>query len=519
MSPVDIFRSATPSDPDALTEVEVTLLDLGDELEQLLSDYLEALDPSTLDPAGPGGASAAVLGMRLCYRARYDDAADTGDHWVDSPKRSDPDVGVFRKIARAEREALPVMFIDTGTPLQVRAEGTFRALAESVDPTALGDALRELDADVHGATSAFSSAPVVVAALNEVLDAGASTLTGVTAASAIEFTPDDGSLAGLLRALQPAFDLGGTGPLPIDSHGSTARAVFAFAEAIAAARRRTGQLVIVADDFGEGIDSAACEHMAYLLHAAASQVLVTTRRSEVVMAFDPEEVVRLTRSHGCRMHHRLSATDKKGRVNRRLILDQLLAALTSETVVLLEGPFDADGYGALAARIAKKSGQPEHSLPGHATRLVAAKGGDGGITRLNDFAQLARELGFHVRAVVDSDKPGESEQLINDLLAVCEQVVVLPTRTAVEAALIRGVSGASLRKSVESLCDLGFPDIPANVGDDELAEHLISTKVLKKQGLHVPWVYALEEQPPIARAVIEAICSESAGRVDIADAP
>jgi putative ATP-dependent endonuclease of OLD family len=71
-------------------------------------------------------------------------------------------------------------------------------------------------------------------------------------------------------------------------------------------------------------------------------------------------------------------------------------------------------------------------------------------------AELAIQLGFHVKAVMDSDKPGSSDDLIDDLLAVCEQVVVLPTRTAVEAALIRGVPGDKLRKTVEALEAEGY---------------------------------------------------------------
>lgn len=100
-----------------------------------------------------------------------------------------------------------------------------------------------------------------------------------------------------------------------------------------------------------------------------------------------------------------------------------------------------------------------------------------------------------------------------------EQLVVLPTRTAVEAALIRGVPGDRLRKAVEALEDFGMPALPSGLGDDDIADHLLTTKVLKKQGLGAAWAHALTRQPPIARSVIEAICSDTLGRIDIPDVP
>ena len=67
-----------------------------------------------------------------------------------------------------------------------------------------------------------------------------------------------------------------------------------------------------------------------------------------------------------------------------------------------------------------------------------------------------------------------------------EQLVVLPTRTAVEAALIRGVPGHQLRETVETLEDFGMPTLPPDLGEDDIADYVITTKVIKKQGLGVP---------------------------------
>ncbi|MBV5247042.1 hypothetical protein KUF57_26300 [Mycolicibacterium sp. PAM1] len=531
VNPLDIHRRSNSEDQDGSgattpdsedstttalrTEVEVTLFELGPELEDLLDDYLEAFDASTGELADGSNAAESVLGMRMCYRATYDFDSDTGDHWVDSPARSDVDAEAFRKVPRADREVLPVLFLNDGPPLQIRAEGAFRALLGNSQAETLDEALASLDDGVRNATEAFSSSTALSAGIQQVLDAGAADLLGVESADALSFVPDDGTLATLLRVLQPAAILDDAGPLPLRSHGTTVQSMLAVAEGIAAAKTRSGDLVIVADDFGDQLDASAAEHLAGLVRKAANQLILTTRRPEVVRSFDPESLLRFTRSHGTRSQHQLAKADKHDRVNRRLILDQLLAALTGRTVVLVEGPLDLEGYGALASRLTSK----KYSLPANGLRLVCPPGADGGITRLLGLANLATQLGFHVKAIVDSDKPGSSEDLIDALLAVCEQVVVLPTRTAVEAALIRGVPGAKLRKSVQILEGEGYMDpLPDDIEDDDIASYLVRGKVLKKQGLHIAWVRALTVAPPIGKSVIEAVCSATTGRVDIADA-
>lgn len=515
VNPLDIYRPADDDD-ESLTEVEVTLLDLGDDLETLLSENLETFDQETGEIATSRNAGNAVLGIRLCYRARYELDTDTGEHWIDYPARSDPAAGVFKRASRIEREALPIQFIDSSPALQLRAEGVLRALLADADPSGLDSALTNLDTAIHAATGSFSETEVVTDVLDKVIDSGPQALFGIDDSGGISFLADDGSMSALLRALQPAISIGEAGPLPVRSQGSTLESVLSAAEAIAAARDAQSGVVIVGDDFGDRLDASSSEHMARLIHVTAGQAILTTRRPEVVRAFDPGELVRLTVSNGERRQHQLPAvTDKAGRVNRRLILEQLLAALSARTVVLLEGPLDVEGYGALASRLFLKTNEPHHSLPANGIRLVAPPGSDGGVTRLPAIAEIALELGFHVRAIVDNDKPGQEDPAVGALAGMVEQLVVLPTRTAVEAALIRGVPGDRLREAVETLEDFGMPTLPSGLGDDDIADHLITTKVIKKQGLGAVWAHALTRQPPIARSVIEAICSETLGRIDI----
>ncbi|WP_188042828.1 OLD family protein [Changpingibacter yushuensis] len=519
VNPLDVYRSAD-GDEESLTEVEVTLLDLGDDLETLLSENLETFDQTTGEIATSSNAGDAVLGVRLCYRARYDLDTDTGEHWVDYPARSDAAAGVFKRASRIEREALPVQFVDSAPALQLRAEGVLRALLADADPSGLDSALANLNSAVHAATGSFSETEVVTGVLDKVIDSGPQSLFGIDDSADISFLADDGSMAALLRTLQPAISMSAAGALPVRSQGSTVENVLSAAEAIAAARDAQSGVVIVGDDFGDRLDASSSEHMARLIHVTAGQAILTTRRPEVVRAFDPGELVRLTVSHGERRQHHLAAvTNKAGRVNRRLVLEQLLAALSARTVVLLEGPLDVEGYGALASRLFQKTNEPRHSLPANGIRLIAPPGSDGGVTRLPAIAEIALQLGFHVRAIIDNDKPGQEDPAVAVLAGTIEQLVVLPTRTAVEAALIRGVPGDKLRATVETLEGFGMPTLPPNLSDDDIADYLITTKVIKKQGLGAAWAHALTRQPPIARSAIEAVCGDTRGRIDIPDLP
>jgi putative ATP-dependent endonuclease of the OLD family len=314
VNPLDINRRLVPGDPAQSaaatgasqdidegsmlqwTEVEVTLLELGPELEDLLDDYLEPFDSRSGELADGSNAANSVLGLRLCYRAQYDFESDTGDHWVDSPARSDVDANSFRKVPRADREALPVLFLNAGPPLQIRAEGAFRALVGDTDAGALDQALAKLDGGIRTATEAFSSSTALSTGVQMVLDSGVGELLSLNSSDLFTFVPDDGTLATLLRVLQPAATLDDAGMLPLQSHGTTTQSVLSVAEGIAAAAAGSSDLVVIADDFGDQLDAPSAEYLAYLLRKASKQLLLTTRRPEVVRAFQPENVLRLTRS-------------------------------------------------------------------------------------------------------------------------------------------------------------------------------------------------------------------------------
>lgn len=107
-------------------QVEVTLIDLGPDLEQ---EALGALEPLTADLQvdDSGDASpTAELGLRIAYRVTYDSAADSLEHLVYYPATSKPAAGQFARVPTAVRLLLPVIFLDVRRPLQLRAEGLLR---------------------------------------------------------------------------------------------------------------------------------------------------------------------------------------------------------------------------------------------------------------------------------------------------------------------------------------------------------------------------------------------------------
>lgn len=222
-------------------------------------------------------------------------------------------------------------------------------------------------------------------------------------------------------------------------------------------------------------------------------------------AFDPAEVLRLTRSHGGRQHHQLAATtDRKIRLARRQLHLLLLPAMTTRSVALLEGAHDLEGYSAVAQRRMRDSGDLPPAAYG--VRMVAPLG-DGGKDQIPKLARLAADLGFHVRVVLDSDKPGSDAGLIAELHGLAEQIIRLPERTSVERALTRGLQAAALRAALAAINDLyGLGLDIDDAGDGDLGG-LITKQLKQKGGLHQPFVDALPDGtiPPLAAAVLDTL--------------
>jgi putative ATP-dependent endonuclease of OLD family len=238
-------------------EIEVVLADLGEALEQHFYRRLELWD---LDDEALVAESTAEqidedrndLVLRLCYRLRWNPEEGTGEHWVDYPKNSDPDDESYDRVRRPDRHMLPFVALEPGQPLTLRQGSAFRELLDSGGDD-LGAVLSDLSDAVDDATDGLSATAVVSAVLEQVFDPVRGTL-GVDAETAVDelvsFRAEGGSVAGLLRALQPALRLGSSSEaLPLRRHGSTTAAVLAVAETLAAGQQHDA--VVVCDDFSQ----------------------------------------------------------------------------------------------------------------------------------------------------------------------------------------------------------------------------------------------------------------------------
>lgn len=515
---------AAEAAPVKWAEIEVTLTDLDPEMEQQFDGFLEPLDTSGVASEDPDADPSLPQCVRLAYRLVYDSTSEELTSTVYFPQRSNPALGDFARVPAGARRALPVVVLDAGRPLQLRAGGNLRRLLDDSDPDGAKAAFDALGKLASAAVRRLSIDSAITSSVNAVLGAGGGAARigdrAITATD-VGFLADDGTVGALLRALQPALNLDPGGLLPLSSHGSTTTAILSASEAMLLAS--VPGAVVLADDFGDRLDAAAAEHLAAMLRARAGQVWLSTRRPEAARAFDPAELVRLVRHGGTRSHHQLGRiTDRKALAAMRQLHIQLLAALTSPTVVIVEGPHDLAVYGFVDRR------KPPGRLPlsAHGVRLVAAgTGQDGGIDQIPRVATLARQLGFRVLAAIDQDK--DDDEKVKRVRAECDVVIRLP-KGAIERAMLAGIPAAAIATAAASaLGEFGLPD-PLAIATDEAAITKLC-KVIHKQGLHEQLLEALyvefgDHPPMIDMALSSIILAGSAAYtgdplIDLADIP
>jgi len=485
-----------------MTLIELSLLELSDETEQLLQDRLELLSPATGEPVDENDTDDAELGLRLRYCLRYDPDEERLEHWTEYPRSG-------TRVPRAERDLLRAFVLDRNAPLQLRADGALRRLANDSDTEGLGETLTDFAANIASATKDLAESDEVQSALKLVAQHGARRLLELDPldpTAAIGFTAEDGSLASLLRAVQPTLNMDAAGVLPLSAHGSTTAAILASAEASAAAN--AGDTIVLADDFGDHLDAASGEYLAARLRLRAGQLWLATRQPEVARAFEATELLRLTRSSGSRQALQLSVSpDRKERVRRRHLFALLGPAMSARTVVLLEGPHDMETYTAVSRRLLREHHKEPLSAFGMRLVPASAGGGEGGKHELPKIAMLAVELGLAVRVVLDHDKPGTDDDLISELRSVAEMVVRLPERAAVERAIVDGLPSDELRQALESINDDHDLRLSVNsINDSDLAEKCVWA-LKQKGGLHRPFIDALPEgtAPPLAMEVLKQL--------------
>jgi putative ATP-dependent endonuclease of the OLD family len=523
-SPVDGTATSTAGgDEEEATRsalVEVTLGDLGDVLEQHFYRRLELWDRASSElvtESVPGEIDSErhALVLRLCYRLQWNPGEGTGEHWVEYPKTSRPDDGIYDRARRADRLLLPFAAITPGRPLSLRSDGKFRMLLSDGGGD-LGKTLDALLVAVDTATDGLSGTDGIRQTLAEILEAVRPTLAiapGDLAEKLVQFRAEDGTVAGLLRALQPVLQMDQGGPhLPLRRHGSTAGAVLDAAEAMITARR--ADAIVVADDFGDRLDTGAAEYLAGRLRGSCAQLWLSTRRPEAARAFQVTEVIRLTRHGGQRQVHQVqSPSDRSDLVALRQLHVQLLPAMSARTVVVFEGPHDVAALTAVSDRFAHQADFPVPAA--HGVRLVAASFADGGHGMVPKVCRLARQLGFRVIAALDFDKAGwGADESFTTAQDVADEVVRLPLGFAIERALLHGIPGDALRAAMAALnaaWQLNFRELDF-LDDDKLRS--ASKKALKqKSGLHAEYValLPLASPPPVAVDLLTAITDLATG--------
>lgn len=491
----------------AYAEVEVTLVELEAEFEQLCEGFLEPLDADGQVDESGNAAPDAALGVRLAYRVSYDPNTDAVTSVVFFPVRSNSTTEQYARVPAAVRRAMPVVVLNAARPFQLRAEGVLRRLVTDRDAAASAAAFRALERAVATATDALAVDPTIAGTVDAVLKAGglARHLADATPTAAdVRFRPADGSLAALLRAVQPALELDGAGLLTLSSHGSTAATVLAAAEAVLLAASVEGA-VVLGDDFGDGLDAATAEHLAAVLRGRADQVWLTTRRPEAARAFAPGELVRLALATTGRAHYVVpEPTDKKEVALRRLLHAQLLPALTAPVVAITEGVHDLTTYST-ADRHRSAAALP---LSAAGVRLICADNGSGGGTaQIPRVASLARALGFRVIALIDGDPAKTAGGVLADIQAASDAVVRLPDGAAIEVALTAGVDVKTLRAAAAVLPAYGVPDPTVGKVDGRVPDAVV--RLLHSRGLHEQFLDALVEElasvPPLLNSVLSAV--------------
>jgi hypothetical protein len=508
---LDAGESAAEVAPDVrCAEVEVVLADLGEALAQHFYRRLELWDRYGEELVAESTAEQLdqdrhELVLRLCYRLRWNPEEGVGEHWVDYPKTSNPDDESYDRVRRPDRLMLPFVSLEPGQPLTLRPGSAFHKLLISGGDD-LATALEELSAAVDSATDGLSATEVISAVLDDVLRPVRGTL-GVDPTIAVEdvvsFRAEGGSVAGLLRALQPALRLGTSEALPLRRHGSTTAAVLAAAETLVAAQK--GDAVVVCDDFGDQLDAGATEHLARELRGSCAQLWLSTRRPEAARTFQPAEMIRLSAVRGARgVHQLIEPSDKRElRVLRQLHL-QLLPAMSSRAVVVFEGRHDVAALTALS----QHRNQPTPAAYG--IRLVE---GDGH-TEVIKVCKLARQLGFRVIAALDFDKSGAgADTSFAEVQQVADGVVRLPEKFAIELALVHGIPRQILVvffTELNTQWQLGLSNLD-QIEDGKLEKRI--AQALHKSGLHAQYIsmYPYGLVPPVAASFLDTAVALARG--------
>ncbi|MEV6851227.1 hypothetical protein [Actinoplanes sp. NPDC051411] len=141
-------------------------------------------------------------------------------------------------------------------------------------------------------------------------------------------------------------------------------------------------------------------------------------------------------------------------------------------MAIAEGPHDVAAYAAVD-RLRLPAALPVSAF---GVRIVCATGGDGGITVIPHVAELGRDLGFRVIALIDHDKPHhQSGTELKAVVNARDVVIRLPEKVAIEKAVLYGVPMDTVRAATAAVTDLlGISDPADGKADDTALNAVVS---------------------------------------------
>ena len=520
----DMSRSQTTNeldfyvrDTNECIRIQVVLGGLDETLQQDFWDQMELWDTTMAcliseadDPADIDHENYEWV-LRLGYRARWLPDDERCDETIFYAKESDPESNHFARVARRDLRLLGFRCLDWGVTrvLDLGPRGNFRRLVDGSVGEDFADAIAEYLDAVSQAASRFTETSQVKAAVSAVLNSlhGLSNFSGADETQLFQFTPDGGSLSGLLRSLRPAIDFAdGAGNLPVWRQGSTTTSELRVAEALALGRSNGS--IIAVDDLGDGMDAGTAAHFASVMKKHAGQAWITTRTAAVGEVFSPQEIVRLGRgADGRRVAHQgKQPTTKAENVAAKHWHRNLLPAMSFRSVIIVEGPNDFTALHNLALRLFEERDIPLPASRGVAI-ISAGATGAGGYANVLKLANNAKDMGLRVAAGVDGDVQTEAQQHIASNVSSAHAIVRLPQPYAIERAMVEGVTDVALQQAVADVA------LSAGLGAQPHMERTTLINFIKRHSLHGPFIDALppNELPPIAVKYLDCLVEAAVG--------
>lgn len=495
--------------------IEATLADLGEPLEQHFLPHTEPWDAAEAKIMSELEASLADRTperiLRLGYRAAWSDHEERVDQQVYYAKGAQPLAGIYDVPRRADRELLPFVRVGPpGTALSLAERSTFRQLVETANADDLHGALEETQ-------SLLQQASEILRDTEQVDDAVTRTTSPVShllplysdPAQAITFVPGGTTTSSLLRSLIPHLHTP-DGVLPLSYTGSTNAAILALMQSLALIGDSSS--VITVDDLGEQLDAGSARHLFSLLLGQAAQAWIATRRPDIAEALDPEHLVRLYGSQGgARGAAQLPSQQEMNRSHRitlKHVGPQLLQASTGESVVIVEGPDDANTLQTLSHRLIMT--HHSYGLNGIRSKLIhpGLMQESGGHQATSRLADVAKYLQLRTVIILDGDT---QEQDVANATAVAHGVVRLPDGYAIERLLLHGIQVDQLRDTLQALIEAFQLDVAFDYCDmDRVGREVLKSK---GRGLHSSFIEALPSNviPPLGAQLIRSIIRAAGG--------